>query len=63
VFKTNKQPPSRVERLIYDTTTGKIDGKSFSELLRGLAPAEQSQVVAGLLTAYKAVLEPLKTVH
>ena len=58
VNKANK-PSSRVAALLREMQSGEVDGNWFTEQLRNLQPEEQAQLVAGLLSAYKAVCEPV----
>jgi hypothetical protein len=63
VIKPAKQPSARVAALLHEMQTGDVDGNWFSEQLRKLEPEEQAHLVAGLLSAYKAVCESGETIH
>lgn len=57
------QPSIRVTNLLREIGAGRVDGTRFSEQLLTMQPYEQAQLVAGLLSAYKAVCEPLDDVQ
>ncbi len=63
VGKTGEQQSIRVAKLLREIEAGQVDGDQFSEQLRSMQPDEQAHLVAGLLSAYKAVCEPLENVQ
>ncbi len=63
VGKTGEQQSIRVAKLLREIEAGQVDGDRFSEQLRSMQPDEQAHLVAGLLSAYKAVCEPLENVQ
>jgi len=63
VEKTGKQQSIRVAKLLREIEAGQVDGNRFSEQLLTMQPDEQAHLVAGLLSAYKAVCEPLEHVQ
>ena len=56
--KTGNNRSERVANLLREIKKGQLDGKRFSDQLLTMQPDEQSQLVAGLLSAYKAVCKP-----
>jgi hypothetical protein len=63
MIKTRTQRSTRVTNLLLEIEAGQLDGKRFSEQLLTMQPDEQAHLVAGLLSAYKAVCEPLENVQ
>ena len=63
MIKTGTQPSTRVTNLLLEIEAGHLDGKRVSEQLLTMQPDEQAHLVAGLLSAYKAVCEPLDDVQ
>ena len=61
--KTGKQPSTRVTNLLLEIAAGNLDGMRVSEQFLTMQPEEQAHLVAGLLSAYKAVGEPLEDVQ